>query len=49
MIRLVICLLVQWLFEAGREAYILDRDIETNMGCAVLRGNLMRVLGFEVH
>lgn len=47
MLRIYITLVIAWLFEAGRNAYIEDRDIETNLYCDVARSNLMHTLGFE--
>lgn len=47
MLALIISRIIAWLAHVGREAYITDRDIDTNLYCDVARSNLMHALGFE--
>lgn len=47
MLALIISLIIAWLAEVGRNAYITDRDRETNFYCDVDRTNLMHHIGYE--
>lgn len=47
MLAIIISRICAWLFEVGRNAYISDRDRETNLYCDVDRSNLMHHLGYE--
>lgn len=45
MLHIIICRIIAWLYEVGRNAFIQDRDRETNLWCAVGRSNLGTLLG----
>lgn len=44
MLRIILCLILNWLFEVGRNSYIIEFDIETSLACACSRLWLENIL-----
>lgn len=44
MLRIILCRILHWLFEVGRNSFIEERDRETNMACACSRLWLENIL-----